>query len=215
MCCGESEYGFLTIDHVENDSYTERGNYGKDAVRFYSMILNRMYEGELQVLCLNCNLGGKRRNEGVCPHRDPEARFVCCFNQSLERQWCCEDRKTITISREVLSRRRLSWSVLSNYSGGGDPVCNCCGEGNLFFLTIDHINNDGRFYKEHTKSSRKFWNELMSSPIDLNRYQVLCYNCNVGRSWREDRVCPHKNRLVKTEDCPDGIGHSLVERSSL
>jgi hypothetical protein len=68
-CCGESEFDFLTVDHVNNDGYTDRKtNGGTSGV--YRM-LDKM-EGIVpvyQVLCYNCNLS--RAFYGTCPHQRP------------------------------------------------------------------------------------------------------------------------------------------------
>jgi len=71
-------------------------------------------------------------------------------------------------------------------------ICQCCGEANLAFLTIDHINNDGA---KHRRTLRAGGGSLCSWLIKHSfpsGYQVLCYNCNCGRSRTPDRRCPHK-----------------------
>lgn len=79
-------------------------------------------------------------------------------------------------------RRRLLEEILTYYG----KLCACCGESELMFLTIDHINNDGasqRRMNGHRDYSRirKTW------PSDL---QILCYNCNMGKARNGGR-CPH------------------------
>lgn len=64
-CCGESEYLFLTLDHVNND-----GGGNKRAIRgyaFYRSIIEAGYPDTYRILCWNCN-SGRARNAGVCPH---------------------------------------------------------------------------------------------------------------------------------------------------
>lgn len=69
-CCGESNYLFLSIDHVNNDGYKEVGSTGKrDSGRtMYARIVRLGYPDTFQTLCMNCNFG-KRVNNGVCPHK--------------------------------------------------------------------------------------------------------------------------------------------------
>jgi len=38
--------------------------------------------------------------------------------------------------------RQIHLELLNHYSHGS-MRCNCCGESNVLFLTLDHINNDG------------------------------------------------------------------------
>ena len=70
-CCGEDEWDFLTLDHIDEDAERERypggGRItGKD---FYQLVINKGYPAGLQLLCRNCNWG-KHVNNGVCPHND-------------------------------------------------------------------------------------------------------------------------------------------------
>ncbi len=80
-------------------------------------------------------------------------------------------------------------AVVAYYSQGANK-CACCGEGNIKFLTIDHIEGGGN---EHRRSigfwGNKFYCWLIKEKFPLG-YQVLCFNCNMGRSmWG---TCPHQ-----------------------
>lgn len=65
-CCGESEYQFLTIDHVNGGGYKHKKETHGHVCLW--LILNNFPEG-YQVLCYNCNCG-RAKNGGVCPHKD-------------------------------------------------------------------------------------------------------------------------------------------------
>lgn len=74
VCCGESNYMFLTIDHINNDGYKGRLRPEPGSIRkrriagdWYKYIIDSNFPGDLQLLCYNCN-GGKQRNFGTCPH---------------------------------------------------------------------------------------------------------------------------------------------------
>ncbi len=64
-CCGEGNFRFLTIDHINNDGYIHR-NSGVSHI--CSWLIKNGYPEGFQVLCFNCNCG-KRVNNGVCPHK--------------------------------------------------------------------------------------------------------------------------------------------------
>lgn len=69
VCCGESDPAFLTLDHINDDGNMQRR---ANSVNFdYASTLSRFrrngWPDDLQVMCMNCNLG-KERNGGVCPH---------------------------------------------------------------------------------------------------------------------------------------------------
>jgi hypothetical protein len=70
-CCGEREPLFLSIDHINGRGCDERKLKGTRRVT----ILKAYVEGrrpDLQVLCMNCNLG-KHLNGGICPHQNSAA----------------------------------------------------------------------------------------------------------------------------------------------
>jgi hypothetical protein len=78
--------------------------------------------------------------------------------------------------------------VITHY-GCDPPKCACCGESNIKFLTIDHINNDGNEMRKIHGVGYKFlkWLEKMNYP---DGFQILCMNCNWGKS-QNNGVCPH------------------------
>jgi hypothetical protein len=70
-------------------------------------------------------------------------------------------------------------------------VCACCGESQIEFLTLDHINNDGNSHRKEIGfggSGLYRWAESHGYPPVL---QVMCMNCNWGK--RLLGYCPHKN----------------------
>ncbi len=69
ICCGERNDKFLTIDHVNNDGYSERKKLKHNPIRkTYKYIIENNFPNEFQILCMNCNWG-KMMNDGICPHK--------------------------------------------------------------------------------------------------------------------------------------------------
>lgn len=68
-CCGETEFIFLTLDHVNQDGASDRRERGYNcSARHYRDIQREGYpKGKYQILCFNCNCG-RQLNGGVCPH---------------------------------------------------------------------------------------------------------------------------------------------------
>jgi hypothetical protein len=64
-CCGESNPGFLTIDHINNDGAEHRRNHGGN---LYLNLRARGFPEGFQTLCWNCNCG-RAHNGGICPHK--------------------------------------------------------------------------------------------------------------------------------------------------
>ncbi len=73
-CCGESNLGFLTIDHVHNDGAKHRvaGKYRS----IYPLLKKLGFPRGYRVMCYNCNCG-RARNGGVCPHKKPVNGGAC------------------------------------------------------------------------------------------------------------------------------------------
>jgi hypothetical protein len=65
-CCGESEYEFLTLDHINNDGSIERAALG-GSVGVFKYLIKANFPGGYQVLCWNCN--AVRRFGRICPHQ--------------------------------------------------------------------------------------------------------------------------------------------------
>ena len=68
-------------------------------------------------------------------------------------------------------------------------VCSCCGEAQKRFLTLDHIKNDG--YLERKTSYGHSLTKAQKTGWDKKKYQVLCSNCNLGKSLNGG-ICPHQ-----------------------
>lgn len=142
--------------------------------------------------------------------------FYFCGN-TIDKQgsWCkeCDNRRRakrratfIDSERTVAHARyiRHKWHINADnrrrhferkqkviaYYSQGTNKCTCCGEDNIKFLTIDHIDGGGN---KHRRSigfwGSKFYCWLIKEKFPSG-YQVLCFNCNMGRSmWG---ICPHK-----------------------
>jgi hypothetical protein len=71
-------------------------------------------------------------------------------------------------------------------------ICNCCGQSDPRFLTLDHVNNDGAEHRKTLSSDTipAYYEAVKKHRPDL--YQILCYNCNMGRAANKG-LCPHKD----------------------
>ena len=76
--------------------------------------------------------------------------------------------------------------VIDHYGGG----CACCGETNRGFLTIDHVKNDGAAERKQGIGLLQLVRLIVKQGYPSN-YQILCYNCNLGRAYNYS-ICPHK-----------------------
>lgn len=69
VCCGELEYYFLGVDHINNNGAEERRTTKNGTgVIFYHWLKKNNYPNGYQILCHSCNQG-KQSNKGTCPHQ--------------------------------------------------------------------------------------------------------------------------------------------------
>ena len=91
-------------------------------------------------------------------------------------------------------RLKIKSQVMSGYGN----ECSCCGESIIEFLTIDHVNSNGREHVKRLGGTLKFYQWLIEKEFPKG-FRILCWNCNCGRRLNFD-VCPHKgivNRPIK------------------
>lgn len=83
-------------------------------------------------------------------------------------------------------RQHRKIEVLEAYGG----VCACCGETDLVFLSIDHVNNDGKYHRQTVRSGAETYAWLHREKYPPG-FQVYCFNCNIGKHINGG-VCPHQ-----------------------
>ena len=84
--------------------------------------------------------------------------------------------------------RRLRLAALVFY-GGEVPRCGCCGESEVKFLGIDHIEGGGNEHrKEMTQGGLHIYLWLRRNGYPEG-FQVLCHNCNLSKGYYGE--CPH------------------------
>lgn len=66
-CCGESNFGFLTLDHKDDNGAQQRKELG-GSIAIYRWVKAQGFPDGYQTLCYNCNQG-RAHYGGVCPHR--------------------------------------------------------------------------------------------------------------------------------------------------
>lgn len=140
------------------------------------------------VTCLKCRATArekklKKQQVGVCYY---------CPRQVILGLGYCEACRT----KHLENQQRLKEEVFAAYGGFR---CNCCGETERDFLTLDHINQDGAVHRRQIGNGRSTSGTTMYRWLKRNNFpegfQVLCYNCNCSRSKPiNNGVCPHQKR---------------------
>ncbi len=67
VCCGESIYDFLCLDHINGGGNQHRKKIRKFGNLFHHWILVNNFPDGFQVLCFNCNMA--KGFFGTCPHK--------------------------------------------------------------------------------------------------------------------------------------------------
>jgi hypothetical protein len=110
-------------------------------------------------------------------------------------------------------RNQIKAIVFAKYSGSSQYRCVCCGETELFFLTLDHINNDGAEFRKQNfgfqgAAGYRTYSWLLKNGLPEG-LQVLCANCQHGKRMNNG-VCPHQ---VRSNDYPvEGVEPSGSKR---
>lgn len=128
------------------------------------------------------------------------------YYSSYNKEWMRKYRKTKKYlawrkeagQKVIAKRKELKQAILAHYGG----KCICCGISEHYFLSIDHINNDG--YKSKDRGNGKkvknrvsgylFYKQIVKDnyPNDL---QILCFNCNTAKQHNGGK-CPHKSNEI-------------------
>lgn len=128
------------------------------------------------------------------PKRYINSRCKSCAS-GASKEWALKYPEKDKLRREILNKKTQENRDII-YSAYGNK-CNCCGETNKLFLTIDHVNNDGYKIRPKNNKGRRqsefsghYYIQIIKAnfPSDL---QLLCWNCNCGKH-RNGGICPHK-----------------------
>ena len=168
--CEETEFLFLTIDHVDGRKTAKEKRGVMKSDELYRMIRREFNEtgkwsDKYQVLCYCCNMIKERKRRLYLYCNTPDS--------ILHRKY----------------REKLKLEVFSHYSNG-KPKCACCQwDKDTDGLSIDHIH--GRKDPKEPKglSSYPLYRYVKKSGYPPT-FRVLCLNCNaaIGHHGK----CPHE-----------------------
>src|ERR1035438_5089999 len=136
----------------------------------------------LNMTCETClaktrNARVERIKNGLCRN---------CTNPAEPNQVRCKACITKDRERSKVWKFKLKAEVMGHYS---KAKCACCGELDIHFLTIDHINGGGCEQRRQMGKGATIYSWLKNHNYPSG-YQVLCYNCNCAKGHYGE--CPHK-----------------------
>ena len=124
----------------------------------------------------------RRKAAGMCVEcgsRPPEPGSQLC---SL-----CHPGRNAAIRR---TRLKTKLEVIEHYGG----KCACCGEDELSFLTLDHINGGGSKHRKSVGGGKDFYVAMKRQGYP-DGLQVLCANCHLSKTVLGQ--CIHKQGEIK------------------
>jgi hypothetical protein len=105
----------------------------------------------------------------------------------ISSTWLKNNRdRAYALNKKSREKRRLM--ALQAYSSK-IPTCSCCGEKQIEFLTIDHINGGGRKHRKVLGDGGQTLYGFLKQNGYPKGFRVLCYNCN--SCLGHYNYCPH------------------------
>lgn len=153
VVCKEKNIEFLQIDHIYNDGAKHRRDTGRASI--YRLLKKNNFPSGFQVLCANHNL--------------------------KKRLLLFRDKNDLT-NRQIINWRhtlKIKNIVFSHYG----RKCTCCGQSDLDFMHLHHINNDGADHRREigagSNGKISFYRWLINNDFNSDRpLETLCANCN-------------------------------------
>lgn len=135
----------------------------------------------------NDRINTLRRNNRAKRLLDPKERK----KERIKRaEYFRKHDKPYHAARTKRYRNKLKTGVITAYGG----ACTCCGETTHEFLTLDHVNNNGKaermaLFGKNAGATMSIYRTVRDAGYPPD-YTVLCFNCNIARSLFG--TCPHQ-----------------------
>ena len=114
-----------------------------------------------------------------------------CTNRN-SKEWKERNRLKINAYNRKY-HQKVKEDTLKKYGG----KCKCCGETQMEFLSIDHVNGGGNIHRRKIKAegggTASMYRWLKKNGYPKKGFQVLCYNCNLAKGFYGE--CPHKLKV--------------------
>ena len=118
----------------------------------------------------------EHKSKGLC---------VICSNPSIPGGTRCAHH-TEKMRQYLKTAKAKNKREVIEFLGG---KCACCGEKRLPFLQIDHVNNDGKKWRD-TDNGHNILIAIKMGRVTASDLQVLCANCHQSKTLLG--YCIHK-----------------------
>lgn len=167
-CCGTEKPALLTFDHINGGGRSR--DVGGDLINALWKEVRKtgVANSEYRILCWNCN--SSLGIFGYCPHNSEPAHIMLAkVNRNKENN--------AEYLRQYRRARKLE--MIKAYGG----KCRLCSEEHPEFLTIDHVNGNGRQHRKQIGyiGGADFYAWLRRQGYPRDDFQLLCFNCNCSK----------------------------------
>lgn len=146
--------------------------------------------------CIVCRYERQRRwrkthkenvNEAARRYRIKYPAKIKAYNQKFNRQ---PERRAYNLRNCKKRRNRIKEAIIEHYGG----KCECCGETEKMFLSVDHINGGGNKHRREIGcvGGAEFYEWIVKQNYPKG-FQILCFNCNKGK-YLNGGICPHQEK---------------------
>lgn len=139
----------------------------------------------------------------ILAHRKEERRINPLKRREIEQRYRDKHREEIRQRarekydaqhekeriRHQERHQKLRIQILNHYK----PICNCCGETELNFLCLDHIDGAGGMRRKIEGTGERLYRWIKKANYPKT-FQVLCHNCNAAKGHYDK--CPHQNSPI-------------------
>lgn len=125
----------------------------------------------------------------ICKSNRTKKRYAEKTKEIAEyhAEWYKKNR-TRTLAINKVWREKLKSDIIDGYGG----ECECCRESNKEFLSVDHINGNGKEMRKTIHKGYGFYRNLLKLGFPKDNYRLLCMNCNF--SYGKFGYCPHQKK---------------------
>lgn len=126
-----------------------------------------------------------------CGKHAPENGFKICSQCSADWRKHYHANECKKRYRHVRKAYGLALKC-ETFNAYGGCRCTCCGETHMEFLTLDHIDGNGRQHREEVKARGNHFYAWAKANKFPPGFRVLCMNCNFALG--HCGYCPHQSK---------------------
>lgn len=142
-----------------------------------------------------------RENKSISEfHKNQHYCKVCSkenykeFRKSLPKEKIQWYRRTEDLLGQYKRRSertfQLKLEMILAYGG----MCSCCGETEIKFLTLEHLEGGGNQHRKEFSKASRTWADLKKRGWPKG-HTILCWNCQMGKTHYG--ICPHQQIIKK------------------